>query len=169
MDLELYDCRHCNTFGVLPTSDGKCPNCRQSLGAEDKQGSHSPNWAPCPTSSSKEEERPQKTRRLVIALRVILPGVLVLLASPATYIRFYYEHGQLTGTTWELPGELIVHPVAARAIRLLLAGWVLIELGLLVAKPRRILWVLLRIPLYLFIVATIAMIVLDFLFSLMGP
>jgi hypothetical protein len=29
----LIDCPHCNTRGVLPTTEGNCPNCKQPLGA----------------------------------------------------------------------------------------------------------------------------------------
>ncbi len=31
MDLDIYDCPHCNTSGVLPTDDGLCPNCKEAL------------------------------------------------------------------------------------------------------------------------------------------
>ncbi len=37
MDLNLYDCPHCNTPGVLPTDDGLCPNCKKAIDlAEDR-------------------------------------------------------------------------------------------------------------------------------------
>jgi hypothetical protein len=37
MDLNLYDCPHCNTSGVLLTDDGLCPNCKKAIDlAEDR-------------------------------------------------------------------------------------------------------------------------------------
>ena len=37
MDLDLYDCPHCNTSGVLPTDYGLCPNCKKAIDlAEDR-------------------------------------------------------------------------------------------------------------------------------------
>jgi hypothetical protein len=179
MDLDLYDCRHCNTFGVLPTSDGKCPNCRQSLDVEDRQGAHPANWAPCPRRRSLEEERQRKIRQRVIVLCVIVPGILALLASPATYMRFFIKHGKWTGTTWSLSSEDEKHipeamnGTAAWAACFLLVGWALVEGGLLTVKPRGVLRVLLRIPLYSFIVVMFGKIVatsfLVFLLSHMGP
>ncbi len=32
VELDLQECTHCNTRGVLPTSDGRCPNCKHPLG-----------------------------------------------------------------------------------------------------------------------------------------
>lgn len=31
MELELYDCHHCLTSGVLATTEGKCPSCKRQL------------------------------------------------------------------------------------------------------------------------------------------
>jgi hypothetical protein len=31
IELDLFDCPHCQTFGVLRTSDGRCPNCKTLL------------------------------------------------------------------------------------------------------------------------------------------
>jgi hypothetical protein len=31
MDIELYDCPHCRTSGVLPTGEGLCPNCKKEI------------------------------------------------------------------------------------------------------------------------------------------
>ena len=31
MDLDLYDCPHCKTSGVLPTDEGLCPNCKKAI------------------------------------------------------------------------------------------------------------------------------------------
>jgi hypothetical protein len=172
MDLELYDCRHCNTFGLLPTSDGKCPHCQSDLTAEDKQGSHPPGWAPCPTRPATEQDRTHKTLRNVIALCVIIPGVVVLLASPLTCMISISEHLERTGNALSLSGAVVrsVVPAAtARSLRLLLIGWILTESGLLIAAPRLALQVLLRIPLYLLIFATLAILSLLFLFSHMGP
>ena len=172
MDPELYDCRHCGASGVLPTSGSQCPNCKHTLGAQDKQGSLRPNRAPLRTSPNKEEERRQKKRKLVTAVRAILPGVLVLLASPVTYVDFIAKHGEWTGTIWEFSGSVapsVVDEAAGWAVSLLLVGWILSECGLLIARVRPLLQVLLRIPLYGFIVATLAMIAFGFVMSRMGP
>ncbi|MHC4542193.1 MAG: hypothetical protein ACYS74_20810, partial [Planctomycetota bacterium] len=38
MDIRLHNCPHCNTKGVLPTSDFRCPNCKMPLSPEDAHG-----------------------------------------------------------------------------------------------------------------------------------
>jgi hypothetical protein len=168
MDLELYDCRHCSTFGVLPTSDGQCPHCRSSLSDEDKQNSHPPSWKPCPTRCGTEEGRSDRTLRHVIALCLIIPGIVVLWASPIMCMISISEHSERSGNAWHVPGA-VVSDATARSLRLLLISWLLIECGLLIAKPRRAWQVLFRIPLYLFVLAIFGMLSLHFLFSHMGP
>jgi hypothetical protein len=149
MDLELYDCRHCSTFGVLPTSDGKCPHCRSDLNAEDKQGFHPPDWTPCPTRRSLEEERQGKTRQRVIVLCVIVPGIMALLASPAAHVAAVVAYG----TRHEATSSAAMDSIIRVAGLLLLAGWLLVEGGLWALKLRWTAQIVLRVPLYLFIVS----------------
>jgi hypothetical protein len=88
---------------------------------------------------------------------VIVPAILALLASPPTYIGFIVKYGKwtrdgsgFTGGPQEIAAAM--NSAAVWTACLLLAGWVLVEGGLLTLKPRGILRVLLRIPLYSFIV-----------------
>ncbi len=63
MELEFRDCPHCNTKGVLPMTDGKCPNCKRSLGITKRVNQHDDNDSgpPIPSKQISLEDPEQRS------------------------------------------------------------------------------------------------------------
>jgi len=145
MDLELYDCPHCATSGVLPTSDGRCPNCKQPLAPEDKRNSEAsdsyrkevPAGGPAVTVASwgqYPQERPKGVPQSVCSSISATIGIVGLFLCPTVLIF-------LKGTD----GARFLAGMC------LLTGWMFCEVALGVSRARLFTQIVARLLLYLFV------------------
>ncbi|MBP7053913.1 MAG: hypothetical protein KBE65_23110 [Phycisphaerae bacterium] len=158
MDIELYDCPYCNTSGVLPTSDDRCPSCRHPLVEKNRRASSACGAAVLETHEADttswragEEERRARSvgRGLCIGMTVV--GAVGLLLTPVVLVGTALAGGERDGAQWQVSTK-----AADRAIEwaatCLLASWAVFEAGFAMSRARLIIQILVRIPLYGFII-----------------
>ena len=152
MELDLYDCRHCRTRGVLATAEGTCPNCKKPLSEQDRQRLNAPgsNW-----NGPSDEERRQRCRRIGSGIILTICGVvLMLLSSPAISFRFLPPDCQWNHTVLaSLANEAGYWPMLAFFV-----GWIVAEVGLFKTGLPLLLQVLGRIIMYMCILLWLAVV-----------
>ena len=176
MDIELYDCPYCNTSGVLPTSDNRCPSCGHLLTEENQRKSSACGAAVLETHAAdtrswcagEEEWRARSVRRgLCMGMTVV--GAVGLLLSPAVLVGTALAGGEHHGTQTHISTK-----AADRAIEwattCLLVSWPIFEVGFGMSRARLMIQILVRIPLYgIILVMLLVLAIAKFLNSTSWP
>ncbi len=158
MNIELYDCPYCNTSGVLPTSDNRCPSCGHLLTEENQGRSLACHAAVQETHEADtrswcagEEERRARSVRRGLSIGMTVVGAVGLLLSPVVLVGTALAGGERSGAHWQVSTK-----AADRAIEwaatCLLVSWPIFEVGFGMSGARLVIQILVRIPLYGFII-----------------
>ena len=164
MEIELYNCPHCNTKGVVKTQDNLCPNCKQTIESSDKviqevsvavdvnANFNTKNWH----EKSYAKISPMKTFGIVI----ICCGFLFLIISPIVLLS-----NPTDGGSFDIENTL------NWALFLAIAGCILSWIGILYLTVSKIVKIIVGVIIFILSIPYICFLILINLLSHMpmGP
>ena len=162
MEIELYNCPHCNTKGVVQTNDNLCPNCKRTIESSDKviqevsvaedvnANFNTKNWY----EESHAGTSPLKTFGIVI----MCFGFILLVLSIVVFVDIFRNDKSYFG------GSCI-----ALSFVLAIAGWVISTVGLKISNIPTNIKKFIRKLIYRFVVAFFFFLGMMYIFSMMGP
>jgi hypothetical protein len=180
MNLELYDCPRCGTQGVLLTAEGACPNCRYPFSEQERRkpstrivAASPPSLTspgrdnPCEEAISSWRTVQDEMRRRRWSVGLTLGGMAGLFLSPVVL----WGLGTLYGGHFGEFSPRNMDKVTIWTAVSFFGGWILFEAGMALSHARWVVQILVRLPVYLFVLLMLLVFGLIALFSMfpMGP